>query len=203
MKSTAAMLLLSALSTALAQAPGADPTNLTGWASYPRHPWVLQTLNMLKAFEPGSDSPLSEVGEHTYSLRGSKRQCTSYGIRGNLGEAYIPFSSNDWVYIRVHSHHRHDRLTDLSLAIDARGNVYKNFGHVCGGIRFANTNEYSDVMKAFGFPDSVSSETFFREFKDTLTWREWRPYADMSIETQQVHEASTDSDRQVEVDLDE
>ena len=68
-----------------------------------------------------------------------------------------PVSNNDWVYIVIVCTWHFDEennAPDLTLAIDNKGNLWRNDGHVCGGIRFKCKNK----------KEPISAEDFFSRF---------------------------------------
>jgi hypothetical protein len=49
-------------------------------------------------------------------------------------EGCITFPNGDWIYMIAHSSHDDNGIGDITLAIDNRGRLFSNEGHVCGGI---------------------------------------------------------------------
>ena len=75
-------------------------------------------LRLLKPVEP-------EINSHP--------EFTRISYRFN-GDARIQCQGGDWIYFRSHSEHENSKIGDVCLAITNKGEVFLNYGHICGGI---------------------------------------------------------------------
>ena len=106
-----------------------------------------QAVADLKLFLPSDATPLAETNEMEMRFG----TWASYGVPGNTGKALLSFGENQWLYLRSHSEHLPDEVGDLCVAVDQGGTLYQLSAHVCGGIRFADTNsdEFAQSTKDF------------------------------------------------------
>jgi hypothetical protein len=119
--------------------------------------WKDSTVVILKNFHPDkAQEPTSvEVKEFDNS------RILSVRVTGN---AFIPMDRGKWVYIVSVSSHDSPETGDLSLAIDHRGNIWLNEGHVCGGIIHFETNRLKSLS---------NSRQFFRYFVSDTDSSPW------------------------------
>jgi hypothetical protein len=76
-----------------------------------------------------------------------------------MGDGYIRFENGDWLFLRSTSSHLNEQVGDITLAIDNRGEIFINEGHVCGGIIHFITHEKKAVKAASDFIQHFMSDT--------------------------------------------
>jgi len=108
-----------------------------------------------------------------------------YSVSGNVGRAFFQFSTNQWVFIALHSSHLDDGVGDVILAKDESGNFWINDDHVCGGVRFWSPTQQTPVTK---------SREFLREYVSRTKNRRWKLMKE--IPQQPAEELSPDAARQ-------
>jgi hypothetical protein len=110
----------------------------------------------------------------TMSLRGCDDPTTSHHVNLEEGDLYrhrlfvghscVTFPNGDNLYFLVHSGHENESIGDLSLAIDQQGRLYKNEGHVCGGLIHFYTTEKGSLETADNFIHNMKSDTDDKPF---------------------------------------
>jgi hypothetical protein len=122
-----------------------------------RDKWIKETTRELKEFSPDSLTPSIILSYSAYE-DWQKLFCrvTKNGI--------IKLNSGDWIYIRTNSSHENEEIGDISIAIDSNKDIFKNEGHVCGGIINFETNLFSELKTTSDFFKYFVSDT------DSATW---------------------------------
>jgi hypothetical protein len=106
--------------------------------------WVEKGIEYLKKFKPNQKTKLAKrivlkemIGYHIYHRN------------------IIKFNNNKWIFFIMHSIHddemianRKMHIGDIILAIDQDGNIYRNDGHVCGGIFLETKKNTIDAILA-------------------------------------------------------
>lgn len=122
-----------------------------------RETWIMETTDELRKFSPDSLTPPIILSYSAYE-DWQKLFCrvTKNGI--------IKLNSGDWIYIRTNSSHENEEIGDISIAIDSNKDIFKNEGHVCGGIINFETNLFSELKTTSDFFKYFVSDT------DSATW---------------------------------
>ena len=126
-----------------------------------RDAWIRETTIELRQFSPDSLTPRIMLDFASYE-NWQKLSCrvTKNGI--------IKLNNGDWIYIRTNSSHENEEIGDISMAIDNNKDVFKNEGHVCGGIINFETNLFSELKTTSDFFKYFVSDT------DSATWEKIR-----------------------------
>ena len=88
---------------------------------------------------------------------------SKYSIR-LIEKGFLRLSNNDWIYFLSSSSHKNPAVGDITLAIDCRGIIFQNNGHVCGGIIHFETYKT-------GIPRS--SDEFFEYYESDTDGIKW------------------------------
>jgi hypothetical protein len=124
-----------------------------------RDAWIQSAVQSLKSVRPGENLPelkLSRVQEIGYAR-----------IRVRvLEEGRLNIGKNEWVCFRSTSAHEHPETGDITLAMDHKGKIYINLGHVCGEICF----ETSEI------PELSNTREFFKYFISAYDKEKWKQY---------------------------
>jgi hypothetical protein len=145
-----------------------------GWRSFPVIPFVLRSFPIknahdknpaqrqqwikaggavLKAKEPGDCR--SSLDQRVVDFEGYRM--ISYTLRSE--EGCITFPNGDWLYLLAHSTHRSEAIGDITLAIDHHGRLYRNEGHICGGVITFFTDEQASIGSVADFVRYCKSDT--------------------------------------------
>jgi hypothetical protein len=126
-----------------------------------RDAWIRETTMELMQFSPDSLTSHIILAYSAYE-DWQKLSCrvTKNGI--------IRLNNGDWIYIRTNSSHENEEIGDISMAIDNNKDVFKNEGHVCGGIINFETNLFSELKTTSDFFKYFVSDT------DSATWERIR-----------------------------
>jgi len=111
-----------------------------------REAWMWENVLRLRELSPTPQTRTVEFGVATGSW------VMSYYVKD---EGLLRIDDKEWVYIVTHSSHAGEYIGDISLAIDNRGQLYENAGHVCGGIDFGSKS--AEAAK--------TSDDFFHRFQ--------------------------------------
>jgi hypothetical protein len=84
-----------------------------------------------------------------------------------IEKGILRLSTADWIYFLSSSSHNNPEIGDITLAIDSKGNIFQNNGHVCGGIIHFETTKN-------GIP--TNSEAFFKFFESDTDGVKWEIY---------------------------
>jgi hypothetical protein len=91
----------------------------------------------------------------------------SYRLSGKDG--CILFPGSNWIYFISHSIYEDQDVGDITLAIDNKGDIFYNEGHVCGGtIRFYHRSRSRLEL--------TESEPFFELFTSDTDEAGWLPF---------------------------
>ena len=122
-----------------------------------RDKWIQQTTQELRKFSPDSLTPKIMIDFASYE-DWQKLSCrvTKQGM--------IKLSNGDWIYIRTNSSHENEEIGDVSIAIDDKKDVFKNDGHVCGGIIHFETSLLKELTSTSDFFKYFVSDT------DSAAW---------------------------------
>lgn len=123
------------------------------------------TIAELIKFKPNDDTPLADLN---YGIKDYDKE-PIYSLYCDPGKALIKLKNGDWIYIIIVSSWHDDEDGDapeITLAIDNKGNLWRNGGHVCGGIGFKSENKKAPI----------SAEDFFNRFpwrigKKKINWK--------------------------------
>ena len=122
-----------------------------------RDQWINKTSQELKNFIP--DTILTSITIDRYVWdEGQKISCrvSENGI--------IRLDDGGWIYITTTSGHQNIEIGDISMAVDHKKNIYKNFGHVCGGIIHFESTQLTELTKTADFFKYFFSDT------DSAAW---------------------------------
>ena len=134
---------------------------------------IKSAIPSLQKFKPSADTPQAKFRKSDKGYPYPTYRIDGDGAHGAEGEGMIKFSAESWIYILlVSSWHEEENMLDITLAIDNRGNLWFNGGHVCGGITFE-----SKLNKK-----AVSPEDFFNHFQGMAKGIKWKK---ININTQQ------------------
>ncbi len=120
--------------------------------------WIRNSIRELKKFSP--EKCQNPIEPRVIELSDYYRK--SFRLAG--GEGCILFSNGDWIFMVSNSTHDNPRIGDITLAIDSNGRIYKNEGHVCGGIIHFVNNVKMETDTANCFFDHFKSDT------DNMGW---------------------------------
>ncbi len=124
-----------------------------------RKDYVRQTRKAIRRINPDTVSTV-------LTLDAQVKDSLIYQFTEVLGPSLIQFETGDWIYVISHSRHKDHRIGDVTIARDQDGRFYYHCGHVCGGeVRFEATSEEL----------CITSEVFFRNFKDEADELSWQP----------------------------
>ena len=91
-----------------------------------------------------------------------------YRIRVRSGtEGRLTLGKNQWIIFRSTSSHDHPETGDITLAIDHKGRIFTNSGHVCGGIIHFETGKIKKLR---------NTRQFFRYFVSDTDGERWRVF---------------------------
>lgn len=107
--------------------------------------WMKQTVKQLKRIEPAQC--VRHIEPQVIDLEDAFM--VSYRLTNQ--EGCITFPNGDWIYMVAHSSHDDKAIGDLTLAIDNRGRLFSNEGHVCGGIIHFYTDSDEELTGADDF----------------------------------------------------
>jgi hypothetical protein len=79
-------------------------------------------------------------------------------------QGIIKLSNGIWIFIKTNSSHENEEIGDVSMAIDNKQNVFKNDGHVCGGIIHFQTSLLKELKSTSDFFKYFVSDT------DSAAW---------------------------------
>lgn len=83
-----------------------------------RELWIHEQIRELQAFKPGKDTP---------SLKYEKTSDCEVRILGCNG--LVRLADGEWFYFKMCS--SHETRPDIIMAIDSKGRLYANNGHIC------------------------------------------------------------------------
>ncbi len=87
-----------------------------------------------------------------------------YSIR-LFEKGFLRLSGTDWIYFLSSSAHNNPDVGDITLAIDSKGKIFENSGHVCGGIIHFETVK-------IGVP--ATSNDFFEFYESDTDGVKWK-----------------------------
>ncbi len=120
--------------------------------------WIDETRYELRSIDPSSE--VTEAKFNSFERDGHIHQI--YSIRES---GIVRFESGEWVYIVVHSQHDNKAIGDIAIAVDHKGRMYYNLGHVCrGSVSYKASSEFK----------YSTSKDFFKNFKDTNYRKNWQ-----------------------------
>jgi hypothetical protein len=91
---------------------------------------------------------------------------SKYSIR-LIEKGFLRLSNTDWIYFLSSSSHKNPEVGDITLAIDSKGIIFQNNGHVCGGIIHFETYKT-------GIPES--SDAFFEYYESDTDGIRWEKH---------------------------
>lgn len=96
--------------------------------SLERQEWINNAVGLLKTKSPADSS----IYLHRQVFEQDGYSKISYTLDSEDG--YITFPKGEWLYMLVHSEQSSEAIGDITLAIDHRGKLYINKGHVRRGV---------------------------------------------------------------------
>jgi len=139
-------------------------------ASLSREAWIWKTILQLRSFQPAPETPRVQFKRITYREGPNTPLIDGDGMRTSLidGDGLVFFSTNEWLYMVVHSWHSPGWVGDICLAIDNNGCLYQNDGHPCRAIRFESESSTApQSVREFVtcFHADMSKDELWRELK--------------------------------------
>ena len=123
-----------------------------------RDKWIKETSKDLKNFKP--DSTIKIIADELIDMVDFKK--ISFRVINN---GIIKLNNGDWIYITTNSSHENEAIGDISLAIDNSKTIFKNEGHVCGGIIHFETSQITELQ---------TSADFFKYFVGDSDSKGWK-----------------------------
>jgi hypothetical protein len=117
-----------------------------------RQRWMEKTVEKLQEIDAGTC--LQSLERRVVDL--DDFFMVAYRLNGP--EGCIEFPNGDWVYMVAHSLHDNPAIGDITIAIDNHQRLYKNEGHVCGGIINFYTGSEEDLLGAGDFFGNFMSD---------------------------------------------
>ena len=117
-----------------------------------RDKWIQKTTQELRKFSPDSLTPKIMIDFASYE-DWQKLSCRV------MKTGIIKLNNGDWIYIKTSSSHENEEIGDVSMAIDNKKDIYKNEGHVCGGIINFETSLLSELKITSDFFKYFVSDT--------------------------------------------
>ena len=146
------LIVLTAVSTSVAQ-----HTDTSAISVVKRDQWIHEKTQELRKFRP--DTTIATVIFQNQVLEDwHKLSCRV------MKSGIIRLDDGSWIYITTTSGHENKEIGDVSMAVDHKKNIYKNFGHVCGGIIHFETTQLSALKKPADFFRYFVSDT------DSAAW---------------------------------
>lgn len=139
-------------------------------ATKEREAAIAKAIDSIRKFKPTEDTPRALKDEFT--LKEMNKKVIQYGVMSNSGTGLIEFDNNEWIYIATHSWHLDDKIGDVSVAIDNKGNIYLNEGHVCGGINFVPSK--FNVAPNEDIPAPASVKEFIDNYVSWIDGKPWK-----------------------------
>ena len=124
-----------------------------------RQQWIKDVSSWLRQDSIIDKGPLLELTKRPYG----NQHYHSCKVKEEGG--LLEFNNGSWLYMVCHSSHEDDRIGDITLAIDKKGRLYQNLGHICGGI--------IHFISEPGQPKPSSSKDFIRDFKCDTDGERW------------------------------
>lgn len=106
--------------------------------------WIQVTIRELKKFSPDSTISLVILDEYVWE-EGKKLSCRV------IKSGILRLENGGWIYFKTTSSHEDKEIGDVSMAIDHKKNIYKNMGHVCGGIIHFETTQLTELRETSDF----------------------------------------------------
>lgn len=126
-----------------------------------RSEWIINTVTYLE--NSGDPDMLQKVVVNEYEQEDG---LIAFRVRV-IREAWVDFENGDRIHFVCNSSHEDEAVGDVCVAIDQKGKVFVNEGHVCGGlINF----EYR------GKNAPTSADLFFQNFKSDTDKKIWKTY---------------------------
>jgi hypothetical protein len=107
--------------------------------------WMKQTVRKLNRIKP--DHCVKRIEPRVVDME--DLFMVSYRLENQ--EGCVTFPNGDWIYMIAHSSHDSKLIGDITLAIDNRGRLFMNEGHVCGGIIHFYTDSEMELNGADDF----------------------------------------------------
>jgi hypothetical protein len=127
--------------------------------------WIRETAIMLTQLSGPAEGQIIE--KQVTEMEGFYQ--AGYRVQGS---GYISFDNGEWIYLVSNSAHDNEKVGDITIAVDNRGRMYLNEGHVCGGIIHFITNDKTETETGDGFfrhfisdTDNRGWESIHREYK--------------------------------------
>jgi len=137
------------LSGLLLSAQHADPSRIV---PEKRMAWIQAALVNLKSFPADTTLPRIEIQEVAFE--------DYYRLKIRLKESgVLLLSGRERIYFLSSSSHSDPETGDLILAMDNKGRIFRNDGHVCGGIIHFETGKIRKVKKSGEFFKYFVSDT--------------------------------------------
>jgi hypothetical protein len=117
--------------------------------------WIRNSLDDLHMYTP--EKCLNPIEPAAFELGDDYHM--SFRLRGK--EGCIVFPGKNWIYLISHSIYEDPYVGDITLAIDNKGEIFFNEGHVCGGtIRFYHRSQSRlDLTESAQFFELFASDT--------------------------------------------
>jgi len=123
-----------------------------------RAQWIMETVSTLQNLDLSAIE--KKIVLKTRDHNGEIHQ--SYRIIKN---GLIEFGKNQWVYIVLQSSHNNEKIGDIAIGRDKKGNFFVHYGHICGMIA-----HYEAVAPEI----YTKSIDFFKYFKDDTGGLSWQ-----------------------------
>lgn len=106
--------------------------------------WIQETIREFNSFSPDSSVTAIIIDQNIWD-DGQKLSCriVKCGI--------LRLDNGGWIYFKTTSSHENKEIGDVSMAVDDKKNIYKNMGHVCGGIIHFETTQLTKLKETSDF----------------------------------------------------
>lgn len=135
--------------------------NISGLSQHANHSLIDESKRKARIEEVIAELRDYSPDETTESLSFQEKIIENghkYSVR-IIEKGFVRLSNTEWVYFISESSHKNPEVGDITLAIDSHGCVFKNYGHVCGGIVHFESYTSGIPQKSHAFFENYECDT--------------------------------------------